>query len=208
MDTPKDPLKDMLHKVEHGTRADGTYHRVKKRTVKPRKPRDPLAPKQGGWKGNPNSIAALAAHRAKTYFGSGPNLRLCQKPGCGQVAVRDVDFCRMHGGQREVQARKKLDPDYKPPRAKFVGRVLYRMVKDAKIPRDLMEQQTFVQVLTVAVGYVQAGEHDTTRQAYARKAAAQAVALAMISAWVNFKDSGDLRAWAVAVEQARRAGLL
>jgi hypothetical protein len=60
----------------------------------------------------PQELAALDRHRAGTQFG-GPNLPVCKaitkktgKP-CRMVRVRNSDFCRHHGGRKELIADLK-----------------------------------------------------------------------------------------------------
>lgn len=49
----------------------------------------------GGWKGSPNSIAALLRSGVPI-----PQGRKCRK--CGQLALRDSELCRMHVGRSRL----------------------------------------------------------------------------------------------------------
>lgn len=76
----------------------------------------------GGWRGSPNSIAALLQYR--TPFGS-PALRQCV--ACRSVAVRGLATCWRHSGKRRRDTPGRV-----------AGRVLRQMDRRGLLPAELM----------------------------------------------------------------------
>lgn len=54
-------------------------------------------PRNGGWRGSPNSLAALARYRV-LYLRDADASQRCRQ--CRQVAMRGIDLCAMHARTR------------------------------------------------------------------------------------------------------------
>lgn len=77
----------------------------------------------GGWKGSPNSIAALM--RSQVPIALSPKCRRC-----GQLALRGKDLCRMHEGGRQSPSSAGA--------GRSERRILIRLERIGLLPLDLL----------------------------------------------------------------------
>lgn len=214
---PEQAMKDAVEAAVLESREPGVRYRTPFRTTQ--STRKPLPPgmkwKGGGWKGNPNSIAALEAHREKTMFGKTPVEALrCKGTNlaghrCKGVVVRGMDYCHHHGGMTEILARRKLDPGYRVKRITATHRAIKTLLRSNSIPFELMQQPIFQAVLTRAVGARGDRRNMTGEEVSAARSAwreANRLCMELMQAWTVFKDVGDLRPWSAAVTKASNAG--
>lgn len=201
---PVDPIKAIVEKVATRGRPDDQPYRVKPRPRKPRKPTVPGMPKKGGYRDHPNVIKALEEHRHKTMFGHGQ--RTCAREDCRQIAVTGVPFCRHHGGMGELNARRRMDPDYKPRRLTLFRRELRNALEHQTIPLELLRQPVFLRVLTVATSKLEPADGDW-RSAVRRWKNANRLVLEFMQAWVFLNETGNTSLWVKAANKANLMGI-
>ncbi len=196
-----------LQRIEESRPAtDKKYHRVRDDRKLDTVRRPDGSHKMGGWRGNPNSLAALEAHRRKGGFH--PGGRRCH---CGQPAVRGSDGCRFHGGKAVMNARKKADPLWKPKRKHVQRRELRRLMREGTIPRDLIQIDAFRSVMDAAFYRIPFEVKHGTREfaaEVARVEVAVGLALEFITAYLMLSEHGDHSPWQAVLGKAKRVGLI
>jgi hypothetical protein len=197
---PLDPIEALVLRVQTKSRPDGTRQRTLPR---PKHPRLPGKRPGSGWKGHPNSLAALEKHRHKGGTHRGSTTRRCDK--CEDIAVLGKTVCRRHGGQPEINARRKLDPNFRPRKSAMVRSELRRALRTGELPFELMQQPIFLRVLRGVVNKSEVVDGDYHAAAAHRRLATRLV-LEFLQAWVVLNNSGDGGPWASAVVKARDAG--
>ncbi|MBR2574539.1 MAG: hypothetical protein IKE14_09440 [Loktanella sp.] len=113
--------------------------------------------------------------------------------------------CRRHGGQPEINARRKLDPNFRPRKSAMIRSELRRALRTGELPLELMRQPVFLRVLRGVVNKPGGFDGDHYAAAAHRRLATRLV-LEFLQAWVVLNNSGDGAPWAAAVVRARDAG--
>jgi len=93
--------------------------------------------RKGGWRGSQASLDALAAHRAKGFFGSGAH-RKC--PHCERPAVRGAKVCMWHGGWKALHNQGRLPVRYR------INRQLRNLEEAGQIPQELVTHPAWIAV--------------------------------------------------------------
>ncbi len=161
-------------------------------------------PTSGGWRGHPNSLAALAAHRERTLFG-GPGRKLCK---CGMIVVKGLEVCRRHGGgwiARQRQIERGLHNRSRHAADKGLVR---RLLWDGMLPLDLLRNPAFKAVLdasSAGVGWKHAGR---TNAELARFRLGNALVIQMVMGWIELVEHKNMDVWHAATAQAKKAGML
>lgn len=198
-----DPREDLLAFLDY------EMDRMADQPVDPRKysRRKTNNPKAGGWKGSPNSLAALDAHRMKGALGHRPKQMMCRVCGT-QPRVQGLEVCRHHGGAQKVMERKRaagLPLRYKVNAAHT--RVITAMNAGA-IPLELLRTEMFQAAWRAKMIDWEAlkGRKDS-RDLYLRRAAIMLL-WEMTRAWVLMTEHGDNTAWEECVRKARDLKLI
>lgn len=200
-DDPKTQrLQSIIETVQLRSRGDNVRHKTLPR---PRRPRIPGS-KAGGWKGHPNSLAALDAHRHKGGAHPGSTTRRCDK--CGRLAVAGLFVCNRHGGQGEIIARKRADPKFKPKRSYVIRRELNKALRDGQVPLELMQQPMFLRIMRIVIERPRAEDGVSHVEAGQRWREACRLLLEFMMAWVALTEHRDNVPWATVVLKARNAG--
>lgn len=203
--TDKERVLDSFERIKEGRPT------TDKKYIRPKADRKPYVKRKtdgtfnmGGWRGHPNSLAALEAHRARTQFG---NTRRCW---CGQPAVTGSNECRFHGGKHALNQRRRKDHVWKPRQNALIKRELRRLLKEGSIPMDLIRVPVFRATLEHAVARIpnDIPRGSTEWHAYVRYWEACArLSLQFVLAWFKMQDEDDHQPWHVAVQVAHELGL-
>jgi hypothetical protein len=95
----------------------------------PKKPR-------GGWRGHPNSIAALMRHQVP--WEQQPKCRVC-----GNLAMRNTALCRKHIGRKVMQDRNGRPEQAQLRRLEYAGLLPFDLI-ELPVWRDLQALPTSV----------------------------------------------------------------
>lgn len=207
--TDKERYVEAIGKIQ-ASRPPGDKRRYRVRADRKRnvtrKPDGSLS--MGGWRGHPNSLAALERNRAKGGLHKGANTKRCARPGCGDVAVRGADECRRHGGKYVLMARKGRDPLWRPKRNVAIKQQLWALLHENRVPRELFEQEVFRNTLDAALSSGKRDPdmtHEERTRLTKRWEASIRLALEMVGAWLELVDGHHVR-WHDAVAKARDLG--
>jgi len=180
---------------------------------------------RGRKKGAPNSensLAALEMHRAANGWikGQPRNVgKLCAKfiksrnRGCLRGAVRNCDYCPVHGGrrQRELNLLAKYH-DYRPDRAVLGSATLKSMVFEGMFPVELLRDvPQFAEAFKRARRGVTADnplfEHMTYGERRLHHERCVVLCLGFIAAWDHVRVRGDYAPWTSCVRDASALGI-
>ena len=199
-----DPIEQVRLSVATGREYDEREHRARsdRKRVQRRKPDGTLA--NGGWRSNPNSLAALEVHRGATQTG-GPGARTCAV--CRALAVRGSDFCRHHGGAHALHRRQQADPLWRPKRHSLMRREIFRLLREGHVTRDMLQSPVFRAVLDqVRRGVSRQERPDLTRaERIAFYMDSAALLLDLIHGHRQTKE-GNHNPWHAAIGRARNMG--
>lgn len=155
----------------------------------------------GGGRRHPNSMAALAAHRARTQLGS-PHRKTCKH--CNRVAVKGLDVCFFHGGGTVVQARKRAKGLPIGSRSRIAGRRVAKLIECGKLPQELIQHPVFQTAWAAGRGKMKAEEAGPALVRFRR--AAILLAFEAVRAWF-LRERGEHAAWVECVRKSRELGL-
>lgn len=148
--------------------------------------------RRGGWRGNPNSLAALAKHRprAPNYLGA-----RCSKTGCKSPAVKSADYCQKHGGHRQVLVKNPT------------GAAARKYVRTAKFARNQEITALYKLLASIpanikldVVRYLQ--KHGVGRRV------PNDLFVALVLGWREFLEHDQAGPWLAAVQRAKQAGYI
>jgi len=225
---PEQREAEKLKKLKAATRT------IIERTVDPSAPKpkhykrprlvikDKTHKNKGGWRGHPNSLAALAEARKRTLFVKGEgavNMARCtfiRRNGqrCARPAVREYDKCFTHGGSRIQMLRRLRDNCVDADRGRYAWGTLRRMSARGDLPEGLAHSEAFVAVSSAihesnrAMRELrQTGEQRSTADAR-RMAALRNLAFELASGWQILQETGNYSFWGQAVAKTRELGLI
>ena len=206
-----DRLKAALVKVSRGRDPESLANRIwiptteKGKASRKRQAVDPTFKGPGGWKGHPNSLAALAANRERGYL---QNQRKCAK--CGNVAMRHSDLCRHHAPAQHAALRAK-DPMYRPRKSSLMKAEVHKLIRANAIPLELARQPAFQTVMKQALApWTELSGHVGGRYTSVGKfrRACWVLVAELIQAWITYVEHGDVQPWVGVIAKGKALGLL
>lgn len=194
-----DPLAYLDHQMDRTYVPKDPSKLEKAKRPKP----NPKNPKNGGWRGHPNSLAALEAHRARTMLG-GPGLPRCEKCGT-QPRVRGSKFCVRHGGSAVLAERRKKETGAYMSNYRLMGRKVFNLVTGGELPDDLARNPMFV--AAYAEGRGKAIKEAVSPKLVARRRACVELSFQIIRAYY-LAQKGEHELWMDCVAKARDLKLI
>jgi len=149
----------------------------------------------------------------------GPGHRKCSK--CKRMVMRNSLFCYWHAHPQARSLRKLVGTQKRRSRPAELLKRVKQAARWGKLPNDLVQNKTFQNVIAHASAKAnrgttlkQAKASGVSGMAYARMAraavdrkhACSMLSASMVTAFLDWQDTGDATGWAEAIADARRLG--